>query len=200
MEWIRVKLGFAGLFAVDLVGRSEGVALLWKEEKELEIQNYSRRHINAIVKRDDDGTFQKLACLYGDLDSSKRKELWALLKHLKYFSPKVWLCVGDFNEITHQGEKTSDARQIKSLIADFILALEDCSLGDLGFNGPRYMWTNKRIDEGLTLVRLDRVVDNCLQCEQHRGAKVFVLASWASDHNLIQIMFGKEEKWCGSRK
>jgi hypothetical protein len=41
MEWIRVKLGFAGLFAVDLVGRSGGVALLWREEKKLEIKNYS---------------------------------------------------------------------------------------------------------------------------------------------------------------
>jgi hypothetical protein len=41
MEWIRVKLGFVGLFTVDLVGRSGGVALLWREEKKLEIKNYS---------------------------------------------------------------------------------------------------------------------------------------------------------------
>jgi hypothetical protein len=52
MEWIKVKLGFVSLLAVDPVGRSGGVALLWKEENEIKIQNYSRRHISAIVKKE----------------------------------------------------------------------------------------------------------------------------------------------------
>jgi exonuclease III len=47
METIRVKLGYTGLFVVDSVGLSSGLALLWKEEQEVEIQNFTRRHINA---------------------------------------------------------------------------------------------------------------------------------------------------------
>jgi hypothetical protein len=35
---------------VDSVGRSGGLALFWKEEFCVTIQNYSRRHINAIIK------------------------------------------------------------------------------------------------------------------------------------------------------
>jgi hypothetical protein len=97
MEWIRVKLGFASVFAVDPMGKSGGITLLWREGKDLEIQNFSRRHINAIVKRSDDGGYWKLTYFYGDPDSSKRKESWVLLKHLKSFSPEAWLCVGDFN-------------------------------------------------------------------------------------------------------
>jgi hypothetical protein len=85
-------------------------------------------------------------------------------------------------------------------MADFRLALEDCSLGDLGFNGPRYTYTNKRTNGGLTLVRLDRVVANRLWCEQHKGAKVFVLAAQASDHNPIQITFRTNKQWYGSQK
>ena len=146
MEWIRVKLGFA----VDLVGRSGGIALLWREEKELEIQNFSRWHINAIVKRNDEGAFWKLTCFYGDPDSSKQKESWTLLKRLKSFSPESWFCVGDFNEITHQGEKTREARRREGFMADFRLALEDCSLGDLGFIGPKFTCkTNGRIEDSL---------------------------------------------------
>lgn len=37
VEVIRVKLGFAGAFIVDPVGHSGGLALLWKEDGEVEI-------------------------------------------------------------------------------------------------------------------------------------------------------------------
>lgn len=37
MEWLRVKLGFDGLFVVDPVGQSGGLALLWKEDIKLEV-------------------------------------------------------------------------------------------------------------------------------------------------------------------
>lgn len=32
LEYVQSKLNFEGLFVVDLVGRSEGIALLWKEK------------------------------------------------------------------------------------------------------------------------------------------------------------------------
>jgi hypothetical protein len=37
MEWIKVKIGYAIMFIVDPVGRSGGLALLWKEENDLKI-------------------------------------------------------------------------------------------------------------------------------------------------------------------
>jgi hypothetical protein len=37
MEIIRVKLEYASMFVVDLVGRSGGLALLWKEKEFMEI-------------------------------------------------------------------------------------------------------------------------------------------------------------------
>ena len=50
MKRLRVRLGFQSLFVVEPVERSGGLALLWRVAKELEIQNYSRRNINAIVR------------------------------------------------------------------------------------------------------------------------------------------------------
>jgi hypothetical protein len=37
MEWLRVKLGFNGLFVVDSIGKSGGLALLWIDDIGLEI-------------------------------------------------------------------------------------------------------------------------------------------------------------------
>jgi hypothetical protein len=41
MESIKVKLGFSGLFVVEPLGRSGGLALLWQDVQNMEIQNYT---------------------------------------------------------------------------------------------------------------------------------------------------------------
>jgi len=50
MDRIKLRSGFDNLFVVDPVGRSGGLALLWNKDENLEILNYSCRHINAVVK------------------------------------------------------------------------------------------------------------------------------------------------------
>jgi hypothetical protein len=82
MKVIRGQLGYAGLFVVDLVGKSGGLALLWRKVEELEIQNYSRRHINAIVTNTTTDVQWKLTEFYGHPEWNKRKESWELLKTL----------------------------------------------------------------------------------------------------------------------
>jgi hypothetical protein len=73
VEVVRVKLGFTRAFMVDLVGRNGGLALLWKDDSEVEIQNFSRRHINAIVTQE--GLEQwKLIGFYGHPEWAKRHE------------------------------------------------------------------------------------------------------------------------------
>jgi hypothetical protein len=54
LECIRSRLGLESLFVVDPVGCSGGLALLWSNSTLLEIYNYSRSHINTVVK-DSDG-------------------------------------------------------------------------------------------------------------------------------------------------
>jgi hypothetical protein len=79
---------------VEPIGSSGGLALLWREEKELEIYNFSRRHINAIVKDYDGNPQWKLTGYYGHPESSKCAKSWALLQHLKTYQPISWLCLG----------------------------------------------------------------------------------------------------------
>jgi hypothetical protein len=51
-ETINLRIGFDSVFVVDYVGKSGGLTLLWKAEIEVDIQNYSCRHINTKIRRD----------------------------------------------------------------------------------------------------------------------------------------------------
>jgi exonuclease III len=135
VEMVRIKLGFTGAFTVDPVGRSGGLTLLWKEEKEVEIQNFSRRHINAIITEEGVQSW-KLTGFYGHPEWAKRHEAWDLLFHLKSYIPDPWLVIGDFNEILEQSEKEGGAQRREAQMDLFRNTLENCQLSDLGFIGP----------------------------------------------------------------
>jgi hypothetical protein len=109
LEKVRCKMGFEGLFVVDPVGRSGGLALLWKEANSLEIFNYSRSHIQAMVKDDVGNSEWVLTGVYGQPESTHQGESWTLLKYLKTLNSLPWLCADDFNEISEQTEKDGAA-------------------------------------------------------------------------------------------
>jgi hypothetical protein len=188
MEVVRIKLGFAGAFIVDSVGRSGGLALLWKDDKEVEIQNFSRRHINAVVK--EDGLLPwKLTGFYGHPDWAKRHEAWALLSHLKQYNPMPWLVIGDFNEILEQSEKEGGVLRREAQMDLFLNTLEDCYLSDLGFRGPKFTWVGRRTKGVAIRERLDCAVANSQWCSLYPNAVVTVLAACTSDHNPLLLQF-----------
>jgi len=139
MEWIRVKLGFAGCFVVDPVGRSGGLALLWRDVGALEIYNYSLRHINATIMDGNSLPLWKLTRFYGHPVYGQRASSWELIRHLKAFSPLLWMCVGDFNEIMDQSKNEGAAIRREPQMDGFRSVLEDCLLADLGFQGALHL-------------------------------------------------------------
>jgi hypothetical protein len=194
MEYVRVKLGFECIFVVDSVGRSGGLALLWNDMELVEIQNYSRRHINAIVK-DGDSTYSwKLTSFYGHPDWTKRHESWALLNYLRSFAPLPWLCVGDFNEITEQSEKSRAVLSKESQMTQFQEVLDDCHFSDLGYIGSKYTWTNYRQDGSFFKERLGRAVANMGWIQLYKKVEVNVLAARTSDHKPLFISFTNMEE------
>jgi hypothetical protein len=105
MESLKFKLGYDCVFVVDCVGRSGGLALFWKEDFQVTIQNYSLRHINRVIFSEVFDCSWKFTGFYGHPEVHKRKESWNLLRHLAKLSPLSWLCMGDFNEIIDDAEK-----------------------------------------------------------------------------------------------
>jgi hypothetical protein len=99
MQKIRNKLNFSGLLTVELVGKSGGLALLWKDPAVVNILNFSARHICARVSVIGFEVPWKFTSFYGNPDCVARAESWTVLRHLRTYSPLDWLCMGDCNEI-----------------------------------------------------------------------------------------------------
>jgi hypothetical protein len=104
MEVIQCKLNYTSMFVVDCVGRSGGMALLWGDEVFVEVQNFSQRHINGLVKIFEFAESWQFKGFYGHPDTSKRYEAWVLLKFLAQQLSAPWVCIGDFNEVVALSE------------------------------------------------------------------------------------------------
>jgi exonuclease III len=186
MEKVRTQLGFDNMFVVECVGRSGGLAMLWRAEAEVEIQNFSHRHINAIVRPNSFGFSPwKITGFYGHLVANKREEGWSLLWHIATLEPDPWICLGDFNEILNETKKFGGRSQPRALMEAFQNTLEVCGLFDLGFKGPKYTWSNCQEGPYLIKERLDRVVANRSWCELFREVEVWVGVAIRSDHSPV---------------
>ena len=105
MSRLKHELGYTHGVTVSSDGNSGGLALLWKPETKVQIHKYSRWYIDAFVDCENNGDLWRLVRFYGHLDTSKREETWILLGSLSGISNLLWLCIGDFNEITSAFEK-----------------------------------------------------------------------------------------------
>lgn len=191
MEKIRLHTGFKSVFVVNSIGRNGGLALLWSLEVELDIQNYSQRYINAVVKTNGEGEAWKFTGLYGYLEVAKRKESWTLLCHLGNLMPTAWLSIGDYNEIIEDSEKVRGNLKPRGQMEAFRGALEDCCLTNLGFLGPRYTWNNGQEGQNFVIERLDCAMANDKWRDIFPIYKVEVLASRFSDHASVLLTFQK---------
>lgn len=187
LERIHIKAGFGSVFGVDSVGRSGGLALFWADDFSMDIQNYSRRHINVEVRTTVLGPKWKFTGFYGNPEAWKRYESWSLLRHISTLTPSMWLCIGDFNEIVEDAEKYGVQNRSRCQMEQFISTLEFCHLHDLGFFGPKYMWRNRRDGRHFIIERLDRAVGNPEWFDSHPGTRVDVLAARSSVHAAISI-------------
>lgn len=74
MDDLKLKLGYDKMLTVDPIGRSGGLALMWKNTYKEEILLNNKRIINAKVKLG--SLIFYLSCVYGDLVRKNRKEVW----------------------------------------------------------------------------------------------------------------------------
>lgn len=156
---------------------------------DLEIQNYSQRHVNDVIHAPDIGVKWKFTGFYGHPDPMKRKDSWSLLKFLAGLNPSPWLVCVDFNEIVMLSEKSSCSKRSQLQMSLFQSALRDCNLWDLGFKGQKFTWSNGRHGRDLTLERLDRAVANTEWSRVSNVVEVNILPRFCSDHSPLLISF-----------
>jgi hypothetical protein len=102
----------------------------------------------------------KFTSFYGHPNVIHRPASWAFLCHLLEFAPEPWLCVGDFNGILSNSEKSNSSYRPPRQMLEFKQGLADGNLADLGFVGPKFTWCNDQSGDDFTMERLDRAVAN----------------------------------------
>uniref|UniRef100_A0A2N9IBI9 Reverse transcriptase domain-containing protein n=1 Tax=Fagus sylvatica TaxID=28930 RepID=A0A2N9IBI9_FAGSY len=186
MEVIRVKLGFDNTFTVPSLGRSGGLALLWKADAEVVIQNYSQHHIDAHVDSKQAKCW-RLTGFYGRPEQHRRRESWALLKHLSRLDVLPWCCLGDFNEILTVNEKYGGRERSLRQIMEFQEAVNICNFVDLGFQGASYTWTNNRDASANIQGRLDRALATAPWLDLFPRYSVSHIPGSVSDHLALVV-------------
>ncbi|KAH9672066.1 reverse transcriptase domain-containing protein [Citrus sinensis] len=181
LESIKRQLGYDGLFVVERVGRSEGLALLWQATSSVRLLKYATNFIDAEIEVQEIGKW-RLTGFYGYPESSKRRESWDLLRLLSSSSSLPCLCIGDFNDLLAANEKRGKIVHPNWKFVGFQRAIEDCNLIDLGVEGYQYTWERARGTDRWVEERLDRAFTSEAWLQRFTKAKVYTLESSCSDH------------------
>ena len=163
----------------------------------LDVINFTDNHILAKVVEYDDFVWY-LTGFYEWPKANEKWKSWALLSHLRSFIDGPWCCIGDFNAKLHAFEKQSVHTPYYNQMKDFWLALEGCELTDLGFNGHKFKWTNRRLGAAHTKQRLDRATANGVWIEKFPASSITHLFSHASNHLPI-LLKTMNDRWTRGR-
>ncbi|XP_075654883.1 uncharacterized protein LOC142625058 [Castanea sativa] len=98
-------LGFTEGLVVGSNGSKGGLALLWKKDAMVDVQNFGPWHIDTKVGGTDGTGRLRFTGFYGQPETSKREETWQILERLGSSNYLPWLCIGDYNEILSDDEK-----------------------------------------------------------------------------------------------
>ena len=107
MEWVKQNLGFDGLITVDPIGKSEGLALMWKDKEQVEVRSYSKNHIDVKITSEDRYEW-RLIGFYGEPDRAQRRRTWNLLRTLARDANLPWCVIGDLNNVLSLSDKKEE--------------------------------------------------------------------------------------------
>ncbi|XP_030930737.1 uncharacterized protein LOC115956530 [Quercus lobata] len=113
--------------------------------------------IHTLVKVNSSSLNWIFTVVYASPRHRERCILWNNLNTIANSHNLPWIVVGDFNEMLSNDGKLG-GRPISLYRANlFKECLDSCNMADLGFNGPRFTWTNKHDIGSLIQERLDRL-------------------------------------------
>jgi hypothetical protein len=80
--------------------------------------------------------------MYGEPRRELCSEFWEFLRFMRTQWDGPWICCGDFNEVLSQDEHLGPRDRTEAHISAFQECLQDRQLRDLGYEGPKYTWSN----------------------------------------------------------
>ena len=187
MEKEKFKTGLLNGLIVPSVGRSGGLAMLWRRDIKVEVQGYSRSYIDVVVTDPELGFKWCITGFYGNPETHRRKESWDLLRSLSQKYQLPWLCFGDLNEIMSVEKKLGGVRRSQKQMDDFREVIHHCRFKDLRFVGPEFTWCNMQEGESRMYLRLDRALATPDWVDHYKDLKVHHLVKSTSDHYTLLI-------------
>ena len=187
MDRAKRKMGFVYGLVVPKSDKSGGLAMLWKENINLEIMGYAVNFIDAIVTEADLGLKWRITGFYGHPKAHKRKESWDQLKALNLKFQLPWIYFGDFNEILSMNKKMGGVQRSQRQMDEFRDAVNSYGFKDLGYNGLDYTWCNMQEGENRMYIRLDRALATSKWMEQFKEARVYHIVDSTLDHCALLV-------------
>ncbi|KAF5442124.1 hypothetical protein F2P56_037171 [Juglans regia] len=161
--------------------------LLWRPGVEIEPVNININAISVLVYSDPTHQPWIITYVYAPAQWNNKAGFWSHLDSLYQAFPGPWICLGDFNDLIDQNKK-SGGRPIYYNPNKGLKALMDRNgLIDIGYMGPKFIWTNNRQGQALIRERLDRAIANQEWRLLFLDATLQHLASSASDHHPILL-------------
>lgn len=126
---ISKRLNMAGCFVVDVVGRKGGLALLWSDECDVDVQSFLQNHVDSLIKMDMSRI--RFTGFYGYPDLTRRHLSWELIRNIGSRVHEDWIIGGDFNEILNDSKKCGGRHKSWVAMEEFRKVIEEMALVDL---------------------------------------------------------------------
>ncbi|XP_074298496.1 uncharacterized protein LOC141629381 [Silene latifolia] len=171
-------------WAIDSVGRSEGLASWWRKEVEISFRSATVHYMDWDVKL---GCTQwRLTRFYGWPAVQDRHLSWQQLRILAEDNMDPWLCIGYFNEILFGAEMKGGERP-QWQMNSFRDAVNDCGLRDLAFEGYKFTYDNGQAGADNRQSRIDRAMVTEEWADRFPYAKLHHLEPGWSNHVPIMV-------------
>ena len=155
----------------------------------MEVTNLTgtEQEIHASVKVKSSNLYWLFTAVYASPRFRERRLPWNNLKYVSSIHNLPWIIASDFNELL-SSEEMFGGRLVSLYRANlFKECLDSCNMADLGFQGPRFTWTNKQDITTLIQGRLDRFFANPDWCVMYPEAQITHLTRCSSDHCLVLL-------------
>ncbi|KAK6791450.1 hypothetical protein RDI58_010531 [Solanum bulbocastanum] len=176
---------FKSMLAMDnAVSNINGkIWLFWINDINCTVLEADEQQITCEIKHIEAHMTYLKTFVYAKCKEYLRKPLWDRLLYIADNRDSIpWCTVGDFNVITDIAEKMGGCPYNMKKSLDFIGVIEACGLLDLGFNGPKFTWSNQRGIHFRIWKRLDRAMVNDKWLQDMPHTNITHLPSVGSDH------------------
>jgi hypothetical protein len=159
LESLARTFGYDNCYDVSSEGRSGSLAMYWNNPTVLDLQSFSKNHIDMKVV-DGENDPWRLTCIYGEAQHALRYRTWELMSLLCAHSDLPWVCIGDYNEVLRRDEHFGVGDRDDAQMHAFRQAVDVCNLADIGYIGLDWTFEKKVRGGTYTRVRLYRALAN----------------------------------------